>query len=160
YGSNLAADTLIKQLEAQAVQRRIKAEDQQQQAQDIWGKAIADALAGGGQTTPATLPGAPQPGQPSGAMRQATPGDRGGAPGAVGAGFSGPPAPSPARAVLQGQQPQPIQPQAAPFGAGFDPQSILSGIMKNNPNMPPGTLGMIVENHLLPMMDRQQQMQM
>lgn len=147
-GERQAADLAGQNQAIQANQIAIKQAQQQQAASSAWGKAIADILASSGQTAPQP-PVAPQPGQPS------VPGGGSQAPMPMGAPQGG----APPGIQAQAAPAAPIQPPQSPFAStgALSPGAILQQIQKDNPNLDPGVLSAIVDNHLMPLMSQQQQ---
>ena len=168
YGASLAADTLLKQLRAQAEKRAMDQQDQQQRAKQLQSQIIMNLIGASGQTPQLQPPIPPQPGQPSTPMSNpGRPGmampDGGGAPGGMLGGMpggmpgGGAPPMNPALAVMQGQQPQMPQPDGGGGAAGLPRltwQTIMQEIKKQAPNISTQDLTATIDQ-FLPIMDAQ-----
>jgi len=180
FGEQFAQQTALANQQLQANALKLQQAQAQQQASNLWAKAISDVLAGSGQAPGITPPVAPQPGQPAvagtqpggtplmdvpaGARPQTQADAAAGAAPAQKTALTTPKAPPSAQDAISQllggttTTPQLQPPQPSPYQQ-LQPYSILKQIEQDNPDLAPGVLASIVDDHLMPMMSDQQKAQ-
>lgn len=143
-GSQLLAEQNIRQSQARLLKDQIDQAEKANQANKVWAKATMDVLQGTTPQTPQLTP--PAPGQQSQPVTTAPTGQA--------TSFA-----NPTLAALGVQSTAPAaQPSPTPTDP-LSPSAILEKIQTDNPNLDPGVLSSVVNDHLLPLMDQQRQAQ-